>query len=378
MSVIETAQSLIRLPSVNPAYDPLSYGEEAVAAWLQAWAERHDIEAFTQEVLPGRRNVILRLHNGAEHPHLLLNGHTDTVAVDGMTVPPFDAILKNNRLWGRGAADMKGPLSCMLHSLIKLKNDPSCWHGTVTLACVADEEATFTGIRHFLANYDGIDFAIVGEPTRFEVIRGCKGCLRFFVRAHGKSAHSSTPHLGVSAVSAMALAISALDRHFKEALAEICHPDLGPSTGSIGTIRGGTGINIVPELCEIQVDVRLVPGQDWEKTYADIQRTISKTSTNVRWEFEADPLVDSPFCQAGNAPFILEACRGAGRDTSQIARFSCDASKIAAAGIPCIIFGPGDIAQAHTADESIGLDELEGGVTAYFHLVKTLLPPTRL
>lgn len=375
MSVIETTQSLVRLASVNPSYDRNSPGEEAVTEWLLQWAAQQGLETFTQEVLPGRRNVVIRLPNGAAHPHLLLNGHTDTVAVDGMSVAPFEALLKDGRLWGRGTADMKGPLACMLHALVELKNQPSAWRGTVTLACVVDEEATFAGIRHFLANERNFDFAIVGEPTKAEVIRGCKGCLRFFIRAHGKSAHSSTPHLGSSAISAMAGAILALDRLFETSLASIHHPDLGGSTGSIGTIVGGSGVNIVPEFCEVRVDIRLVPGQDWESTYAEIRQAVSATDAPVRWEFDPQPLVDYPFCLSKDHPFVLEACKGAGREDSQVARFSCDASKIAAANIPCVIFGPGDIAQAHAADESIAIDELEQGVHAYVDIMKTLLPP---
>ena len=111
MKVVETTQSLVRLASVNPGYDPASRGEADVADWLLRWAEGHELEVSTQEVFPSRCNVILRLRNGAEHPHLLLNGHTDTVAINEMEIPPFAAELRDGRLWGRGAADMKGPLA---------------------------------------------------------------------------------------------------------------------------------------------------------------------------------------------------------------------------------------------------------------------------
>ncbi len=116
MNVVETTQSLVRLASVNPGYDPASRGETDVANWLLTWAERHGLEVSTQEVFPGRSNVILRLRNGADHPHLLLNGHTDTVAINEMEISPFAADVREERLWGRGAADMKGPLACMLHT----------------------------------------------------------------------------------------------------------------------------------------------------------------------------------------------------------------------------------------------------------------------
>lgn len=374
MNVIETTQSLVRLPSVNPGYDPASPGEADVVAWIVSWAERHGIEVETREVLAGRSNGIFRLTNG-EGPHLLLNGHTDTVAINGMTIPPFAAELRDGRVWGRGAADMKGPLACMLHTLLDLQADRTSWRGSVTLACVVDEELGFAGIRHFLDGERDFDFAIVGEPTQLEVVRGCKGCLRFFVRAHGRAAHSSTPEQGVSAISAMARAISLLDEHFAGPLHAIRHEDLGGSTGSIGLIHGGSGINIVPDGCEIRVDVRLVPGQSWEETYAAIQSVVRGADARVRWEFDSAPFADAPFCLPSGHSVVRTVCAAAGRETSRVVNFSCDASKIAGAGIPCLILGPGAIAEAHTAAESIAVEDLERGVEVYGSVARALLPP---
>jgi acetylornithine deacetylase/succinyl-diaminopimelate desuccinylase-like protein len=346
-----------------------------MAEWLVAWGETHGFETTIQTVFPGRRNVNFHLRNGADTPHLLLNGHTDTVAVSEMTIPPFGAELREGRIWGRGSTDMKGPLACMLHTLLVLRDEPASWRGKVTLACVVDEELGFAGIRHFLTEESAFDFALVGEPTKLEVVRGCKGCLRFFVRAHGQSAHSSTPDKGVSAITAMAGAITAMNQYFSNTLSAICHPSLGSSTGSIGIIRGGTGVNIVPEFCEVLVDIRLVPGQSWQETYAEIQRVVNGGQSEIRWEFEETPLADTPFCLEADHPVVQSVCAGAGRKESQVVNFSCDASKIAALGIPCLIFGPGDIANAHTADESIAVSELEDGVKAYLRIARQLLAP---
>lgn len=342
--------------------------------WLLSWGEHHGLETKSQEVLPGRSNVMFHLPNGGG-PHLLLNGHTDTVAVGDMAIPPFEADIHDGRLWGRGSADMKGPLACMLHTLIRLKEKPETWRGRVTLACVVDEELGFAGIRHFLAEDKTFDYAIVGEPTRFEVIRGCKGCLRFSFRAHGKAAHSSTPEKGVSAIHAMARAVIALGKYFADDLSKIRHVDLGRSTGSIGLIQGGTGINIVPEVCEIKVDVRLVRGESWQDIYAAIQQRVKASSSEVRWEFDADPMTDSPFCLDAGHELVTKACAAVGAHGSSVVNFSCDASKIAAAGIPCLIFGPGDIAEAHTAYESVCLSDLERGVEAYLRITRKLLSP---
>lgn len=374
MDVIETTQELVRIASVNPGYDPASQAEAGMTAWLLAWGQTHGIETHTQTVFPGRENVIFRLRNGADTPHLLLNGHTDTVAVNAMTVPPFGGEIREGRIWGRGSADMKGPLACMLHTLLALKSDPTFWRGTVTLACVVDEELGFAGIRHFLTEQANFDFAIVGEPTRLEVVRGCKGCMRFYIRAHGKSAHSSTPEKGVSAISAMATAVTALNHYFAETLTSIHHPVMGTSTGSIGIIRGGSGVNIVPEFCEVLVDIRLIPGQSWEATYAAIQSLVAIPLPGIRWEFEEPPMADPAFYFEPNHPAVETICRGAGRKDSQVVNFSCDASKIAALGIPCVVIGPGDIAHAHTANESIAVAELQEGLATYLRIAHALLP----
>lgn len=374
MTVLETAQELIRIPSVNPGYDSESGGETQVAEWLCKWAFRHGLEVRRQDVFPNRPNVIIRLCNGADQPHLLFNGHTDTVATSNMTIPAFAGDAHQGRVWGRGATDMKGPLACMLHALLALRDQPSRWRGQVTLACVVDEELGFAGIRRFLEEARTFDCAVVGEPTGLNVVRGCKGCLRFSFRAVGKAAHSSTPSLGVSAISAMSRAIIALDEYFATSLSQICHPDLGPSTGSVGLIRGGAGVNIVPERCEATVDIRLVPGQSWMETYADIQQLVRMADASVAWEFDQNPMADPPYCLAHDHPSVLKACAGLGEAESRVVNFSCDASKIAAAGIPCLVIGPGDICHAHTADESIAIDDLSRGVAAYVRIAEALLP----
>lgn len=372
--VVETARALVRIPSVNPGYDAASPGETAVSDWILQWASSQGIDAVEQEVFPGRKNVILKLRRGSSKRRLLLNGHTDTVAIEGMMIAPFGGDIRDGRLWGRGACDMKGPMACLLHTLIRLKDQASHWSGEVVLACVVDEELGFAGIRHYLGTDRTFDGAIVGEPTRLEVVRGCKGCLRFSLRAHGLAAHSSTPHAGVSAISAMAKAIQALDGYFANRLSTVRHSSLGTSTGSIGLIRGGTGINIVPDYCEIFVDIRLVPGQSWQETYAALHAVVEKTeSPGIRWELASDPMVDPPFCLEESEPLVRTACQALGISAARVVNFSCDASKIATAGIPCLILGPGDIALAHTAEESIALEDLEQGVEAYTRVALAFL-----
>ena len=378
-TALEIAQALVRIPSVNPDYDPASAGEGAVTAWIDDWGRENGFTVSQQPVLPGRENVLLQFRNGADHPHFMLNGHTDTVGVGGMTISPFGGEVREGRLWGRGASDMKGPLACMMAAALRLKNAPSTWRGTLTVACMADEEFRFRGVTAMLEQMSRLpDFAVVGEPTRLRVVRGCKGCLRFAIHAFGRAAHSSKPHEGRSAVVAMAHAILDLERHFTTRLTQIAAPGFGTSTGSIGLISGGSGVNIVPEHCAIQVDIRLLPGQDWRATYDEIallsDNWLAKLTDGIRFQFDPPSVVDPSFELPADHPLVQTACRVLGQPTPDVVFFSCDASKIAARGVPVIVLGPGDIAQAHTVDEFIALADLEAGTEAYAKLALELMP----
>lgn len=375
---LEIAQALVRIPSVNPNYDPASRAEKDVVPWIQSWGQEHGFETRTQSVLDGRSNVILRFRNGADHPHLLFNGHTDTVGVAGMSIPPFGGDVRGGCLWGRGSADMKGPLACMLAAAWQLRQQPATWKGILTVGCVVDEEYRFRGTLALMEQLAVPDFAVVGEPTSLRVVRGCKGCLRFAVRAHGRAAHSAHPQRGRNAIVAMARAILELNSFFDERLSKIRHPDFGCSTGSIGLIEGGSGINIVPENCCVQVDVRLLPSQDADETYQEIQTTLRarlESVKDIEWIFEPPGVIDSGYEISANSELVRQACAVVGKGESEVVFYSCDASKIAAKSVPCIILGPGDIAAAHTANESIAVDELEAGAETYLRLARKLMPP---
>jgi len=378
-TALELAQALVRLPSVNPNYDSSSAGEGMVTDWIATWGRANGFSVQRQPVLQGRENVLLQLRNGTDHPHFMLNGHTDTVGVGGMTIAPFGGEVREGRLWGRGTSDMKGPLACMLAAALRLKNTPNSWRGTLTVACMADEEFRFRGVTAMLEQLKPLpDFAVVGEPTRLRVVRGCKGCLRFTIHALGRAAHSSKPHEGRSAVVAMAHAILDLEQHFATRLTQITSPGFGTSTGSIGLISGGTGVNIVPEHCAIQVDIRLLPGQDWRETYREIQARLRERCQQVpevSWQFDDPSVVDQSFEFSPKHPLVKTASAVLGQPEPDVVFFSCDASKIAARGVPVIVLGPGDIAQAHTVDEHIALGDLEAGTDAYARLAQALMPP---
>lgn len=374
-NVVDITRELVRIPSVNPEYDPSSKGESGMVAWLRDWAKKHGIDCHTEEIFPGRENLFMTIENGPG-PRLMFNGHTDTVSVKGMEIDPFGAEIRNGRLYGRGSSDMKGPLACMLMTLLALKEKPRNWKGRLTVSFVVDEEVRFAGVLHMMKRHTDYDYAIVGEPTNLQVLRGCKGILRFKIEAKGLSAHSSTPEKGRSAIVAMSEAVLGLEDFFASKLASLRRPGFESSTGSVGLIRGGSGINIVPENAAIEVDIRLIPGQSGAETWSDIQQAVlqsSKRVPGIEWIFDPEPFIDEAYETAADHRLVTTVGRVLGRDSSGVAFYTCDASKISRAGVPCIILGPGSIAEAHTANESIAVRDLEDGVDAYRKVACALL-----
>jgi acetylornithine deacetylase len=377
-NVIAMTQALVRISSVNPYYDPASPGEGAAGEWIRAWAVENGFDVSSHEVFPGRSNIVIRLRNGADHPNVLLNGHIDTVGVQGMTIAPFSGEIKDGRVCGRGSADMKGQDACMLVAALKLKNDLKSWRGTLTAGFSVDEEYRFSGIKKLMETIPAPDYAIVGEPTSMRVVRGSKGCLRFVLRAKGRACHSSTPWQGKSAIVAVSEAVLLLDAFFSQKLAAIELPEFGKSTGSVGIIEGGSGVNIVPESCAVQVDVRLIPGQDWQDTYAQIQRCVkdhARRVPGIEWSFSDPTVLCPPFETPATDALVELACKVLKCGAPQVVQYSCDASNIFSAKTATVVVGPGQIEQAHTATESMSVVELEQAVGQYVELAQALMPP---
>lgn len=374
MTALEIAQELVRRPSVNPMHDDESPGEGAVVDWLEQWGRDQQLETLRDPVLPKRDNISFSITRG-DGPHLLFNGHTDTVSVAGMSIEPFSGTIRDGRLWGRGASDMKGPLACMLAALLELRTRTD-WQGRLTVGCVVDEETEYRGILQLIMDRAPWDYAVVGEPTGLRVVRGCKGSVRLHVRVRGRAAHSSTPRQGRNAIVGMAPVLEAMQQFFDEEIGRHTCPGFSPSTGSVGLIEGGSAPNIVPNECAVTLDIRTVPGQDNQQTLTDLESFVRRnvpTREGIEITFDP-PGHDSPsFETPADHPLVQTACALRNQAEAEIVPYGCDASKLAGAGIPSIVFGPGDIAQAHTKDEFIPLTDLEAGTTAYLALAQKLL-----
>ncbi|MBR89886.1 MAG: hypothetical protein CMO66_01245 [Verrucomicrobiales bacterium] len=374
VTAAQIAQQLVRLPSINPAYDPGSSGEGRVVDWLEDWARENQLEPVRQPCLENRDNISFTIRKG-DGPHLLFNGHTDTVSTEGMTIDPCGGEICEGRLWGRGSTDMKGPLAAMLSTLLQMRERDD-WRGSLTVGCVVDEEYKYRGIRSLLDANDPWDFAVVGEPTGLKVVRGCKGSCRFTIHTEGRAAHSSEPDNGANAIVGMARVIPALAEFFETRLGDYAAAGFDPSTGSIGLIEGGSGVNIVPDRCTITIDLRTVPGQDERATLGELEvftRERCGDLGEVQLVFDEPTHFSPSFETSTRHPLVRTACEVVGDDKARVVSFGCDGSKIAARGIPTIVLGPGDIGQAHTKDEFISLADLEAGETTYLNLAFKLL-----
>jgi acetylornithine deacetylase len=376
--VLPIARDLVRIGSVNPMGRGIggpAVGEERLTAWLESFLAGIGARCRRQPVAPGRDNLVAELSWSGSGRSVMLEAHQDTVPVDGMTVPPFDAEVRNGRLYGRGACDVKGGMAAILAAMERLAADRPKGAASVIAAFTVDEESGFTGVRRLSRELPaGVAFAVVAEPTRLEVVVAHKGLVRWRVRTRGRSCHSARPVDGVNAVYRMAPVLAALEEYAATLSAGRSHPLLGSPTLSVGVIRGGTSVNTVPGSCEIEIDRRLLPGEDPASAVEHCRRFLEARLPGADLEVEpawiTDLALDTPPDSEAAAISVAAVRKVRGRSEPIGVPYGTDASKLAEAGLPSVVLGPGDIAQAHTVDEWIEVADLERAVEVYVELVK--------
>lgn len=374
--VVSLLGDLVAIPSINPAFrqegDPaLWFGEASVAGYVADWLRRLGLAVRLDEVLPGRANVVATLKGKAGRGRLIWEGHTDTVQVAGMSIPPFTPELRDGRLHGRGAVDDKGCLTAMMLALAELVRDPPALD--VTFVAAVDEEYQFRGVLHHLRHAEKAGChgppvlgGIAGEPTELRIITACKGCMRWRIEVKGRSAHSSQPQEGIDAIAIAADLLAHLRRAYGPVLSARVHPLVGSPTLICSLIEGGQGPNTVAERCLLTFDRRTQPGESgqaaWEEIAALVQNYARRLPPGAAL-INHPPFIDSVSMEVAPEAAIVRAARAVCRDEGledapMGVAFGSDASKMTTAGIPTIIFGPGSIDQAHTADEFVAVDEV--------------------
>ncbi len=355
-------QELIALPSVNPAFlppgDPRA-GERQVAEFLAATTARGGLSVEFQEVLPGRSNLIARLlPSGKIRRRIMLAPHMDTVGVadENQFIPQRKA----GRVYGRGACDTKGSIAVFLSALIELGSAGRRPSNTeICFVALVDEESGQAGSRFLARSGFKADLAIVGEPTRLQIVTAHKGDLWLQLETKGKAAHGSRPELGRNAVHLMAKIVHLLETDYARQLRRRRHSLLRHATINVGAISGGRQPNIVPDWCAIRIDRRTIPGENDPAVKREILRFIRRhgltaSMLDTKNEEPAPPLETDP-----RLPLVRQFLQSAGQKKPAGVDFFTDAGVLAAAGTPSVVFGPGDIAQAHTADEWVAAGQLE-------------------
>jgi len=374
--VIELLRELIQAPS----YIGLPRQEEQAVAVLARYFEKHQIEFSTTEVRPGRPNLSATVRGPKSGGHLVLCGHTDTVAPNAITtMDPFAAEIRTGRIYGRGAVDMKGPVAAMATAMVALKNLRLLEKGQVTLAAVIDEEMESLGAEALIHSGIAADGAIIGEPTSNQIAIGHKGLEWLEIEFLGKATHGGTPEKGLNAISAAARFVRMIEAELTPQLQTRRHPVLGAPTINLGTIRGGDQPSTVAARCTIQLDRRWVPAETIEQVFSELEEILAREKNDMpglKTELRRVPggmatMVHGPLEIAAEHPLVRAAQKARKEiydDAGALTAFPAwtDAALLSReAKIPCLVCGPGDLSLAHSAEESIAVTEVEEAVSMY-------------
>lgn len=382
----QLASALVKIPSCSS----LNGSEKVMAEYIYRIFQKEGIQAELVEVCEGRPNVYAVLKGSGGGKSLMLTGHLDTVPAYGME-NPLGGEMKDGRLYGRGACDMKGALAAMIGTMLSVKRDCIQLKGDLYFTGVIDEEETGRGTEALVKNGPYSDGAIVGEPTSLRIGAGNKGLEWMEIRVIGKAVHGGAKEKGINAISKAAKLISRLETSYIPKLEQKRHPLLGVPTLNFGTIAGGDQPSSVPGQCIIRVDRRWVPEETLEEVYAGMQDIIDELKredpqfdAEIRDMFENDDLLPhQPFSTDEADPLIVstrnamsrleqESGLPAGSFQRELTLFPAwtDAGFISnMTKASCIILGPGDLMVAHTMEESIALEEIHRAACLYKNIV---------
>jgi acetylornithine deacetylase len=360
--VTEVLRALVRIDSVNPSLVPGAAGEAEAARYVAGSLRAIGMEVTVHEPEPGRPSVVGTLGGSGGGRSLMLNAHYDTVGVDGMT-DPFSAEIRGERLFGRGAYDMKGSLAACIGAAHALRTAGVCLAGDLLIAAVADEEHASLGTFDIASRY-AVDGAIVTEPTSLRLCLAHKGFVWVEVVTHGRAAHGSRPDLGIDANLRMGRVLSRLEVLEGEVRARRSHPLVGPGSLHAALLRGGTGLSTYAAECRMGIERRTIPGE----TVAQVMAELNGLLDGLRAE---DPSLDvsiemllarDPFEARPDSPLAATVSSCAARLLGAAPRRVgetpwMDSAILAAAGVDTVVMGPHG-AGAHAAEEWVDLDSV--------------------
>ena len=375
---LDLLRAMVGFDTVNTHISGVADPERPLAEYLESAARAMGLPTRRLAASGESFDLFVTHEVAASAPWVLFESHLDTVSLAGMTIDPLAGAIRDGRMYGRGACDTKSSGAAMLCALRQYAEAPGS--ANVGVLFSVDEEVYKDGVRAFVEEHlpemswrpAGV---IVGEPTELHPIVANNGVARWTIRTRGVAAHSADPSRGQSAIAMMVKVVDALEREYIAKLTT-SHELTGKAQCSINRISGGVADNIIPEHCEIRLDRRVVPGEDGRDVRPTVERVLddlrrAHPEVNVSQD---EHFVDEPLDPAGGEAFAAVVQRGLAELglPTQVdgAPYGTDACMFSPAGIPAVVLGPGNIAQAHTHDEWIEVAQVDRAVEVYLNLMR--------
>lgn len=380
MNVLEEAlellEKMVRIPSVE--------GQELeMGNLVEKFTSSLGMKVEKQEVEEGRYNVIAKIQIGKGGKTVILNSHMDVVpAAEGWETDPYRLTIKNGRAYGRGSTDAKGCLTALLIAVKSIIENPDGINGNIIVTAVVDEETYSKGTRYLISHTTlKADYGIIGEPTLCKIGIGHNGTIRPVLAIHGKTAHSSTPEKGISAVR-IAAYISELVDEIQKELSKVVHPTTGKPSISITMLKVGVKENVLPDYGELVIDRRMIPGEKEEniiQTFEEICKKTEKAFPGAKVEIKEYLITTGPASEVSAdskiAQIAYRACEKVTGEKQTAFGLTCntDMNHLVRAGIPCVIIGPGRIDMCHQPNEYVDLRQLETACKVDEEVIRELL-----
>ena len=378
-SITGWLKEMIAIPSENPMAGDARPGhrEQEVGEYYLEQMHQLGLSVDSREAAPGRPNVFGTRTARKDRPSLMLCGHLDTVPTEGYD-EPYVPHERDGRIYGRGSCDMKAALACYLEVARLLQTTDVTLSGSLILCGVADEEWQMIGSREIGRNGPFADQCIIGEPSDLAVCPAHKGQYGLFIRTFGKAVHSSIPEQGENAIERMARVVNALSGYNEELATRDPHPLCGHGTYSPGVIRGGDLASAVPDYCELEIDRRILPSdvtEDVRKDIAQRLEPLKQQDPGFRYEL-SDPSWDIPANDLSAEAPVVQSLLNASTELSgqsETAQSFPGATDAPHLKTPAVVCGPGSLAQAHSLNEFVEIDQCVRATKMYLRAVVDLL-----
>lgn len=371
---VNLLQELIGFNTENPPGNELPLADYIVSI-LRALG----VESRVEPVGKGRANIIAHIKGRGDGKSLLLNGHLDVVPAGGnWSSEPFQARIKDGKVYGRGSSDMKGAIACMIGAVKEYLEQGRALAGDLYLLFSADEECDNIGTKAFLSNAPHIDYAIIGEPTMLDLCIGHRGVSRHRITINGKSCHAGNPQNGVNAVEKMAKIVVEITK-LNQNLNSVAYDGFPAPSIVVTTIGGGNKHNIIPDVCEIVTDRRTIPGETPQSTMAELENILKTVlSTDPSFSYRIEPIINLASSSIDLSDELVELVRRSHYKAFQkeikVSYFNacCEQALFMDKGIKTVICGPGDIKQAHAPDEFIEISQINKAIILYKKILDEL------